>query len=346
MWCTIARAITSTIKAEVLWMFEESPNSKLVWDYFNRKYGQMIAPIGLVKVCSILSACLKTRYTFNAFVVAPTRQFKSITSIDASSFLPKSMYLHLGSDFTIHSLEKHYGKVINKKCLIINDGTLLLSSKSKRTKDRLVNGLAELLSEGIYKYGERTTPEILLEGRVSILMNMTSESYEQYKDDLLGKTFTERFLTFFYGMPIAEQRHFISEKLERMKISNSKKLKISRKKADFGLFLPIFQDISERFSVLACQAFMGVDDQVKTLAEAHCCLNGREKICQDDVDIFSVITPYMNNPFAPNEHKIIGFAKQGRSQKDICLLLNKTSKGYKSYVSDVIKKARLRGIVA
>ncbi|MCJ7425183.1 hypothetical protein MUP01_13085 [Candidatus Bathyarchaeota archaeon] len=70
---------------------------------------------------------------------------------------PKNKIEYVGSDFTIHGLVKQSenGKKLDKKCVLINDLTLLLDSKADRTKARLVDAFAELASEGRYIYSAR-----------------------------------------------------------------------------------------------------------------------------------------------------------------------------------------------
>jgi hypothetical protein len=328
-------------------MFEDSPNSKAIWDYFNGKYGQMIAPIGLAKACAVMSPKLNERYTCSVFAVAPTRQFKSMTSADASRIFPKGYYIQLGSDFTLHDIMEHYGSDLKKVCLMINDATLLFQSKGKRTRDRLINGFAELLSERYYRYGDRLS-QLELKGKVSIIMNMTMEMYQYHKDKLLGSTFLERFITLFYAMPVREQLNFVEEKHKRVGFSwrdfRPEEMRFKRKIV-FGDFLPKMTEITQRISVLGGKSFFGTDDQIKSLCSAHAGLNGREKIGVDELFFINTLIPYFDNPFAPNEHKIIEFARQGRSQKDICLLLDKSPEKYQPYVSKVVKKAKMRGLI-
>ena len=57
------------------------------------------------------------------------------------------------------------------------------------------------------------------------------------------------------------------------------------------------------------------------------------------------LEPYLVNPFAPNQHRIIQLKKQGRSHKDICLVLGRDPEKYRPYVSRVIRKARERGVI-
>lgn len=324
-------------------MFEESPNSKKVWDYFNNRYGQLIAPVGLAKVCSVVSAKMREYPTFNVFNVAPTRQFKSITSADIKKIFSNKYYLWLGSDFTVHSIKEQYEKELNKRCLLINDGTLLFASKQKRTKDRLINALSELISEGFYKYAERIE-QWTLTGRVSIIMNMTLESYQRYKNVLLGSTFLERFLTLFYMMPFREQKAFVMEKSQRLDIKFEKITKKIKKNVKINGFLHVLTQKSRDFSILSGKSFLGTHDQIVSLAKSHACLNEREEICQDEIDFLDCLQNYMKNPMSPNDSAIIRFRTEGRTYEDICLLLNKDPKKYIPYVSRVISKAKERGL--
>jgi hypothetical protein len=325
--------------------FEASPNSKIIWDYFSKKYGRTIAPVGLAKACSIVSAGLNTLYAANIFVVAPTRQFKSITSTDASAFFKANACIQIGSDFTMHDIAEHYKNKLDKKCIVINDGTLLLTSKSKKTKDRLVNGLAELLSDKRYRYGDRLS-EIVLKGRISVIMNMTAESYERYKNELLGSTFLERFTSLFYAMSKAEQREFIKEKKFRMKVLNKEKIKLYKRDTDMTGYMTQLEQIVETFSILSCKSLFGTDDQVKSLVAAHACLNGRKELVQDDIDFLLSLEPYYNNPFAPNEAKILKLYTQGKNQKEICVSLGQNPSKYQPYVSRVIRTGKMRGVIA
>jgi hypothetical protein len=111
------------------------------------------------------------------------------------------------SDFTMPSLRRLKYDIESGKCLFVNDGTTLLASKSQRTKDRLVGGLSELLSDGSYTYrdfGRKFT----LEGNVTMIVNITSEAYQSYKDRLFGLTFSERFLTVHYVLTEAEKEEW------------------------------------------------------------------------------------------------------------------------------------------
>ena len=139
--------------------------AKNIYDYFEDKYG--LGMIGLLKCITVASVTKKNIIPLNLLVVAPSRQYKSRTSKELSDIFPKSYMVHLGSDFTIHSLIKDYdgGKKINNKCCLLNDMVLLFGTKRKETKTRLTSGLAEYLSDGSYCYSDRMSKPEILKGR-------------------------------------------------------------------------------------------------------------------------------------------------------------------------------------
>jgi hypothetical protein len=110
----------------------------------------------------------------------------------------------------MNSLIRYKRDIEIGKCLFVNDGTTLLASKSHRTKQRLLGGLSELLSDKAYTYQDfrEVSP---LKGQVTMIMNITSEAYENYKDRLFGLTFSERFLTVHYVMTKQEKDAWVEQ---------------------------------------------------------------------------------------------------------------------------------------
>lgn len=163
-------------------MYQYSPVSKKL-EYFTSKFGQSIAPKVLLKCCAVVSCKLEWP-RISVLDVAPTRQLKSFSSQEVMNIFNNEFYIDLRSDFTINALLKYNRELAKGKCLFVNDGTTLLASKSQRTKERLVGGLSELLSDKKYTYEdfcEKTT----LQGQATLIMNMTSEAFQNYKDRLL-----------------------------------------------------------------------------------------------------------------------------------------------------------------
>jgi len=105
----------------------------------------------------------------------------------------------------MNSLSRYRKLLENGKAIFVNDGTTLFSSKSQRAKDRLVGGLSELLADEAYTYQD-WNDKFTLEGKVTMILNITSESYQNEKNRLFGLTFSERFLTVHTVLTEAEKR--------------------------------------------------------------------------------------------------------------------------------------------
>lgn len=332
---------------EGICLFENSSSSQRIFDYINEKYGQLLSPVTLVKVCAIIAPSVSPHLPYlNIFNVAPTRQYKSQTSFEAQNMMSSTYWADLGDDITMNSILVRFKDKINRKCLFMNDCTALFATKSKNTKERLVSGLTVLLSEGRWFYGDRQSPNNVLEGRVSSVMNMSLESYNLYESKLLGSTLLERFLTIFHMMPLAEVQHNLEKSDERKKMRFKGKLKFSTKGVtNLEDYKRVFIEFAKDYSVLSMKSINGSFDQIRNLAIAHACLNERDKIIDEDVELLRMVKPYLENPFALNQSKIIEYHKQGRSITDICVLLGKMPETYKAYVYRVLKKAKERGVV-
>ena len=135
---------------------------------------------------------------------APTRSFKTYTSNEIMEIFDKEFWVNLGSDFTMHSLRPYKNEIAEGKCLIINDATLLFASKSQRTKERIINGLSELIADEEYIYQDFSGEnKFRLQGNVTVIMNIVPESFENYKDRLFGLTFAERILILHHASKLA-----------------------------------------------------------------------------------------------------------------------------------------------
>ena len=199
-------------------MFDKSPVSKALFRHLNSKFGQVATPKALLKCCVIV-ACKLERPRVSMMDIAPSRCLKTYTSTEVMDIFDQDFWMSVQSDFTLHALRRYRKKLLEGKCLFVNDGTTLFASKSQRAKDRLVGGLSELLADEKYVYQDFGT-KFSLEGRITLVMNMTSEAYLNYKDRLFGLTFSERLL--FSGAP---------KRLEAFKLVNGKRSSkdISRK---------------------------------------------------------------------------------------------------------------------
>lgn len=332
-------------------MFDNSPNTKKILNYLEKKYCKSVAPIGVLKACAIVSALSKHKPRLSLLMIAPTRQFKSQTNEEMKKIFSPSYFIDLGSDFTIHGLHqksKNYKDGLNKKCLMINDGTLLLSSKGSNTKSRLINGLAELLSDGKYIYMDNLN-YWELKGDVTLIMNMTTESFYRNKSMITENTFVERMFSIHYSINEKEMNKILSDK--RMNIETLYDEKKFSKMKDYELNSDLknlrekIASIVKEFSILNFHSALGMHDLVESALKAHAVLNGRDKIMEDDFDFLKLIENYLIDPTAPNQHLIIKYYLDNKGYKKICELLGKEYDSYGKYVRDTIKKARYRGII-
>lgn len=329
-------------------VWENSQSTKKIFDFFNQKYGQVVAPVGVLKACSVVSAKLDyLPIKLNIFHITPSRQFKTRTSLEVKEIFPKGSCLELGSDFTIHSLYEQYYKTknkLNKKCLLINDATMLMESKNKRTKIRLINSLSELLSEGVYRYGERQE-QFEIKAKFSMIINMTLERFAYYETKLLETTFLERMMPVFYIMPEKDLENFYKEEEERIKIKPNFKIKFKPERIDLQKHITTITTFAKRWVGFSLRSFLGIGDQIKSLLCSHAVLNNRNEICQDDFDFLNLIEPYLINPTKSNAHRIITWTRLGYKPEDIRLMLN-ADKGYLRYIYKVIANAKLKGLLA
>ena len=325
-------------------MFENSPRSKELFEYAERKFGSSIAIIFLLKCCVVVSSKLDWP-RFSLMHVAPTRALKSFTSKDVMSIFHSDFWIDLKSDFTMNSLKNYINEFKRGVCLFVNDATTLLASKARRTKDRLVGGLSELLSDASYIYQD-FRQKFLLNGQATVIMNITSEAFQNYKDRLFNLTFSERFLTVHHVLTKKEKEEWIireedAKKIEYGKIINVKdialKVEIPRK------YLLIVKHLAKEFSYLSLNSQVGCQDIIKAVLRAHASLNKRSQVCMDDVRFVLRIKPYLVNPFSPFEGLIVKYRAKGLSISQIEQKIGKSN--YRQQIQRVIKKAELRGIL-
>lgn len=323
-------------------MFEESPVSAKIFKFFNFKYGQIIAPVGLLKCNTVVSNQLEYP-RLNLWCVAPTRQYKTQTSREVQRIFSHKYWIDVGSDFTIHGLYEEYGENVDGKTFMVNDATVLFSSKSARTKERLVGALAELLSDEKFKYKD-FRHQWTIRGKCTAIVNQTTESFNYYKNRLEYSTVLERFLVVHYKLTLAEQREsrpfFLRKYKPDFRIEEIKPRKIM----NLGKYDNNITEYAMDYSALSLRAFNSCKDMIIALLKSNAILNGRNYITLDDLYLARMLRDYLKDPYTPNDPTIIECLRQGRSYRDICLLLN-MKPSYKSYISKVARKAQERGLI-
>lgn len=325
-------------------MFEDSPVSKTLFEHSNKKFGQVVTPKFLLKCLAVVS-CKLERPRVSVLDVAPSRHLKTYTSTEIMDIFDSEFWINIKSDFTIHSLKRHRKKLKKGKCLFVNDGTTLFASKSQRTKDRLVGGLSELLADEIYTYQDFRT-KFSLSGRVTLVMNITSEAYQNYKDRLFGLTFSERLLTAHHTLSKQEKDEWVAKEERARKLHFEDCITVDDIETDARIqrkYYKLIQYLAEEFSYLSLRSFVGCQDLIKATLLAHASLNKRQEVCKDDLKFLMMIKEYLVNPFSPFEGKIVKYASEGFSYRDICKKLGKPN--YIRQVQRVVEKAKLRGIL-
>jgi hypothetical protein len=257
----------------------------------------------------------------------------------------EEFWINLKSDFTMNSLRRYRDDLKEGKCLLVNDGTTLFASKAQRTKDRLVGGLSELLSDEAYTYqdfGQKFT----LKGKVTVIMNITSEAFQNYKDRLFGLTFSERFLTLHHVLTKQEKDEWVKKEEIAKKMQFGSDISLDDIETDVTIprkYLPLIRYFAQEYSYISLRTQIGCQDLIKGTLKAHASLNGRNEVCRDDLEFVQMIKDYLVNPFSPYEGLIVKYKSQGFSVRDICKKLGKSN--YMGQVQRVIQKSRLRGIL-
>lgn len=325
--------------------FPESPVSQKLFRYFNEKFVETVALIALLKCIAVVS-CKLERPRFSVLDVAPSRQLKSYTSNEVMKIFDDKFWLDLQSDFTLNSLKRYKKKLKQSVCLFVNDATTLFASKAKRFKDRLVGGLSGLLADEIYIYQD-FKKKFTLQGKVTLVMNMTSGAYRNYKDRLLGLTFLERVLTLHHVLSKPEMDAWVEKQEKTRKMRFKPTITIDDIETDIEKiprhYLKLIKIQARELSLLSLRSFIGCQDLIKGAVRAHASLNNRKGFCTDDFALISMMKGYLVNPFSPYEGQIVKYSAQGLSYRDICNKIGKPN--YIHQVQSVVKKAQIRGIL-
>ena len=326
--------------------FEESSVSELIHSYYEGKYGKGI--VGLIKSIAVASVRVKNPDVLPLSVldVSPSGNFKSRNSIELSMLFPSSYIQSLGSDFTIHSLMREYenGKLLDGRVALVNDLALLLNSKQSRTRHRLMNALAELLSEGEYKYGERDT-SLGIKAHMGLIANITLETYLDYPTLFQKNTLIERFLGVFYPTDLEEQRKFACERKKRFQMKPKQRITVKKTHVDVSENDQLKAvEVADKWRLfIMSPSLTRVTDKIISLLAGHAALNGRNYISNDDWKLLEHIQPLLQEPTV------------GKKEYDVLMLYNKnlpvkeitTAAGYKSQKSvyNILNKYRRRGVI-
>jgi hypothetical protein len=329
---------------------DKSITSTELYELYSKKYSPSIAVMIIAKTCAVASLKVKNKDVLPLCVldIGPSGHFKSRSSLALEDIFSKKNVLYLGSDFTIHSLMTEYGKEeLENRCILVNDFTLLLRAKTKKSaKDRLLMGLAELMSEGRYIYSERGQ-KMELNARISLVGNMTLEDYEDNEALLQGSTLSERLLVVYCHVSEKEQEAFVKEEKERFGLKPTSKIKIK------PIEIKLSQEDIQRITTIAKEwkAFImspslpRVFDKIKALVCSHALLNGRDYLCDDEWKFLDLLRPHIMNPVKKGkDFEIVRLYMQSMKVKDIAKELGYSPNSLK-VVYNVIERYKKRGVI-
>jgi hypothetical protein len=246
----------------------------------------------------------------------------------------------------MNSLRRYKEVFLLGVCLFANDVTAWLSSKAQRIKDRAIGGLSELMSDGKYIYQDfRQILELI--GSVTMVLNITSEAFQNNKDRLFGSTFSERLLTVHYVMTKKEKEEWVQKEETAKNIQFGKVITVNDIATKVEIppdYLMFIKHLAMEFSYDSLNSPISCQDLIKAIMRAHAALNKRSQVCVDDLVLITRIQPYLTNPFSPYDGKIVRLRAQGLSIDEICKAIGKGN--YRQHVQRVIEKAKLRGILS
>lgn len=325
-------------------LFEESPNSLKAYNYFNKRIGQHIAPVGLLKVLSIHSA--GSHYPrLSVLHEARSREFKSVTSSLAKRFFDKDMYMYIVGEKTIHGMVKDYGEDWDEKCIIMNDGNLLFKAVAKRGRERWMSATSVLLTEGKYPYSDNIQ-SFTITGKISIIINLATPSFSRHKNEIFESTLGNRMFIAHAWLKEKEniqcKRNFANTKRLKPKVKITERY--SRRIKNISEYEKDLEHYAKDYGILSVRSTAECLDIVTAIASENARFNNRNYLIEDEIALVRMLRSYNVDPRVPNEPRVVGFLKEGRSYKDICHLLGRP-RSYFSTISHYKKKAVERGVL-
>jgi hypothetical protein len=317
--------------------------------HFSRKFGQVVTPIAILKTLTVISSTFKKYVKLWILNVAPSRHLKSKTNEELTHLFSKGKLVYVGSDFTIHGLirDSDSGRKIDRKCLTINDMTLLLASKAKETRSRLIDAFSELASEGRYIYRDFQRTEDV-KARFSLIANITPHSFMVNRDRLLGNTFVERCLVVYHALTDEEmsEANLNRDQREAMRFEKFKPSVGEEDVRMTSLDLVRFNEYAKRWRILGgYSSSSALFDMIRSVAVAYAILSRNRMITEAEYRFLDMLEPYLQNPEESVKLTILQLASQGRSIEDVCLILNKEPKKYRPFVSRTVSEYRRKGIL-
>lgn len=336
---------------------QEQTKTKRFYEVTTKMLGQKLADITYIKCLSIASAKLSFP-RLNIINAMPSGTGKTLSSEIATAIMPKNWSLPLKSDFTIFGLYeqtkiKEGTASINCKCLMVNDATLWLSAQAPRSKQRSINGIAELMTESLYKYA-CWNKTFIIKGQITVILNITIDSYNRNLKLLLGDTFDERALTVFAELT-KEEFKAINHKESSITLldidSHSLYMCIARSSRKVELSIPIefepkIELEADQYRYKSLKGYPRTQATVRALLMANAFFNDRVKVCESDFYAVETAKKYLVNPMQKNKPVIIEMLRNKSSVAEICSVLGKDYEKYDSYVYRVLNEAKAKGLLS
>ena len=325
--------------------FEESPITKRTLWFFSNRIGQFIAPVGLAKVLAINSS-LSDYPQLVLTHAGRSREFKTKSTELAMLFFSKKFFIYIEGETTIHGMISDYGSDIDGKCVILNDGNLLFNALSKRTKQRWLSAMSVILTERKYTYSERKE-RLSLEGRISLIINIPSDTFDEHKKEFFGSTLGNRSLILHAWMDEEDrlrcQRTFGKTMWMRPPVQIKERYNEAIDNLDdYDKELEVY---AKEYGTLSIRSTSECKDIVKALASENARINKRDYLCEDDMVVVRMLKPYVRDPMATQEQEIVSYLKEGKSYRDICHLMHKEPSNFKPLISYYRRKAVLKGVL-
>jgi hypothetical protein len=323
-------------------LFEESPVTRRILAYGGLRLGQFLAPVLHAKVLGIHSA--ESPYPRLPVIhEARSREFKSKTLELAQQMVDEDKYIWLSGDTTINALENEYGTDLDGLSIDIDEGALLFTSMHKRSSSRWLTCVSHLYSEERYKFGiERERFE--LTGRISLVINIPAPQFYKHKNELFDVTLADRALILHSWLK-AEEHRKCKERFEKtMKLDSGVFIteRYNRTIKNLNEYKDELWAYAKDYGTLAVRSPPECYDIVIAIASENARINHRNYIAEDDINLVRMLRSYNIDPQVPDEPRVIGFLKEGRTYKDICHLLGKPY-SYYSTISHYKKRALPRG---
>lgn len=322
--------------------FEESPVSGKIFNYFNTRIGQYIAPIGLLKALAIHSAG-SAFPRLSVLHEARSREWKTKTTELAMQMFDKEMYLHIEGEKTLHGIKRDFGTDFDGKCIILNDGNLLFKSLSKRGRERWLSGISVLMTEKRYEYTDNVQ-SFILTGKISVLINIVTRAFTRHKNEIFETTLGDRMMIVHPWMKEAYniqcKRNFDASKGLKPKVLITEHN--TRAIQNYKEYEKELLAYAKDYAILSVRSTPECMDIVKAIVRENARINDRNWIDEDDIMLVRILRKYLIDPDVPNEHMVVGFLKEGRNYKDICHLLGKPS-SYYSTITYYKKQALQKG---